>query len=108
MQHQVNTEGENVIVSFSGDIDLQFSGDVRTILTDALPQGRKVIVDMGGVNVIDSSGIASLLEGFQNARKIGKDFIIVSVNDPVMRVFNLAKLETVFVLSDNVETALRS
>ena len=107
MQHHVSIKDDNVIVSFSGDIDLQFSGDVRNILMDALPQGRKIIVELGGVNLIDSSGIASLLEAFQNARKVGKDFIIVSINAPVLRVFNLAKLETVFVLDENVETALK-
>jgi anti-sigma B factor antagonist len=106
MKHQVKTDGENVIISISGDVDLEFSGDLRTVLMENLPKGRTIIVDMSGVELIDSSGIASLLEAFQNARKKGKDFIIASVNTPVIRVFNLARLETVFDIEESVESAL--
>lgn len=106
MKHEVWKENDSVIISFSGDIDLEFSGDVRKILLDSLPQGRSIVVDLSGVELIDSSGIASLLEAFQDARKKGKDFIIAAANDPVMRVFNLARLETVFDMEDSVEKAI--
>ena len=106
MKHQVRIENEYVIISISGDVDLEFSGDLRIVLMENLPKGRTIIVDLAGVNLIDSSGIASLLEAFQNAKKKGKDFIVTSVNSPVMRVFNLARLETVFNIKDNIESAL--
>lgn len=106
MKHEIKEEGDNVIVLLSGDIDLEFSGDLREILMETLSKGRTIIVDMSDVALIDSSGIASLLEAFQNARKKGKDFIIAAANQTVMRVFNLARLETVFDLEDSVENAL--
>jgi len=106
MKHEVRSENDNIIVSFNGDIDLQFSGEVRTILLEALPKGRSMVIDLSGVHLIDSSGIASLLEAFQDARKKGKEFIIACVNDPVMRVFKLARLETVFDIAESVEQAL--
>ncbi len=106
MKHEVRTENDNVIISISGDVDLEFSGDLRSILMENMPKGRSIIVDLSGVDLIDSSGIASLLEAFQDARKKGKDFIIASVNSPVMRVFNLARLETVFDIEESVEGAL--
>ncbi|MBL6930368.1 MAG: hypothetical protein ISR46_02630, partial [Rhodospirillales bacterium] len=46
MKHEVWTEKDTVIISFSGDIDLEFSGDVRTILKESAPQGRSIVVDM--------------------------------------------------------------
>ena len=107
MKHKVWTESDTVIISFSGDIDLEFSGDVRTILMESAPQGRSFVVDLSGVELIDSSGIASLLEAFQNARKKGKDFTIASINPSVMRVFNLARLETVFDIEETLEAALK-
>ena len=64
-----------------------------------------IIVNLGGVQLIDSSGIASLLEGFQEARKKGKIFVISAISNPVMRVLNLAHLETVFNIADNMEDA---
>lgn len=106
MKHEVWTENDNVIISFSGDIDLEFSGDVRSVLRKGEPMGRSIIVDLSGVDVIDSSGIATLLEAFQNARRKGKMFSIASVNPSVMRVFKLARLETVFVIKESVQEAL--
>ncbi|MBC8268252.1 MAG: STAS domain-containing protein [Rhodospirillaceae bacterium] len=107
MKHEVWTEKDTVIISFSGDIDLEFSGDVRTILKESAPQGRSIVVDMSGVELIDSSGIASLLEAFQNAHKKGKNFTIASIKPPVMRVLKLARLETVFEIEETLEDALK-
>lgn len=107
MNYETHTEDNCIIVSLSGDIDLEFSGDVRVLLLENLLKARCLIVDMDGVSLIDSSGVASLLEAFQSARKKGKEFIIAAVRDEVMRVFKLARLETVFDLADSVEDAKR-
>ena len=66
---------------------------------------RVVVVDMSGVAVIDSSGVASLLEAFQTARKRGKEFVLASVGESVSRVLKLARLDTVFKITDDVEGA---
>lgn len=106
MQHDTKVDGHAVVVTFKGEIDLENSPKARDVLLDGLKKGRTLIVDMSNVNVIDSSGVASLLEAFQLARSRGKDFYIAAVTDPVFRVFKLARLETVFVMVDNVETAI--
>ena len=98
-------EGDVVVVTLQGDIDLEHSSRMRQNLLDILGDVRAVIVDMAGVTMIDSSGIASLLEGFQEARKKGKDFILAAPGDPVMRVLKLARLDTVFQIADEVTSA---
>lgn len=108
MQHYLRNENGTVVVGFEGEIDLECSPEVRKILLDGLARGPRVLVDMSGVTLIDSSGVASLLEAFQNARKKGKSFTLAGVGDSVMRVFKLARLETVFMFSKNVESALGS
>ena len=106
MKYRVREEGDIAIVVLEGDIDLEFSGDVREILLENVSKARRVLVDMSGVTLIDSSGVASLLEGFQTARKRGKDFSLVAVGDPVMRVLKLARLDTVFETADSVDAAM--
>ena len=106
MKHRVREEGDVAIIVFEGDIDLEFSGDVRNILLENVSKARRVLVDMSGVSLIDSSGVASLLEGFQTARKRGKDFSLVAVGDPVMRVLKLARLDTVFETAESVAAAM--
>ncbi len=99
-------EGDLVVVALKGDIDLEYSGEVREALLEAVgPAVRGVIVDMSGVTMIDSSGVASLLEAFQTARKRGKDFILAAAGDPVMRVLKLARLDTVFQMVTDVAQA---
>ena len=43
--------------------------DARDALLDAVGRGRAVVVNLAGVGYIDSSGVASLVESFQAARK---------------------------------------
>lgn len=65
-----------------------------------------IVVDMGGVNAIDSSGIASLLEGHQLARKRGCRLALAACGDSVTRVLGLAKLDNVFHIFATVDAAL--
>ncbi len=108
MELSIVDEGEIVVVTLKGGIDLEHSSRMRQNLLDILGDARAVIVDLAGVTMIDSSGIASLLEGFQEARKKGKEFILAAPGDPVMRVLKLARLDTVFEIADDVTAAKES
>lgn len=105
MELSIVEDGEIAVVTLKGEIDLEHSSRMRQNLLDALGNFRAVIVDLAGVTMIDSSGIAGLLEGFQEARKKGKDFILAAPGDPVTRVLTLARLDTVFEIADDVTAA---
>jgi anti-sigma B factor antagonist len=105
MEISIVEEGDIVVVTLKGDIDLEHSNRMRQCLLDILADAQAVIVDLGGIEMIDSSGIASLLEGFQEARKKGKHFVLAQVGEPVMRVLKLARLDTVFQITDDVTAA---
>ena len=107
MQHDTKIDGDFVIVTFAGEIDLEHSPMARDVMIEGLKKGRTMIVDMAKVNVIDSSGVASLLEAFQSARKKGMDFYIAAVTEPVFRVFKLARLETVFDIVESVNDGMQ-
>ncbi len=105
MELSIVEEGEIAVVTLKGDIDLEHSSRMRQSLLGVLGDARGIIVDLAGVTMIDSSGVASLLEGIQEARKKGKDFILAAPGDPVMRVLNLARLDMVFQIADDVTAA---
>ena len=107
MEHNVREEGGAIVVAFKGEIDLEFSADVRTVLLDCVGRGSDVVVDMSEVELIDSSGVASLLEAFQNARKKGRDFTLAAVGETVLRVLKLARLDTVFNIVESLEEGLK-
>jgi anti-sigma B factor antagonist len=106
MEYSTRDEGGAQIVSFTGDIDLQSSPEVRKVLLGAVDGGGAVLVDLSGVDYIDSSGVASMVESFQNARKNDQEYILVTVSEAAMRVLQLARLDKVFSICDTVEEAL--
>jgi anti-sigma B factor antagonist len=108
MQHIVTQDGEFMVVALKGEIDLEFSSKMRKVLLDSISKCRGIAVDLSGVSMIDSSGVASLLEAFQVARKRGKKLILAAPQDPVMRVLKLARLDTVFQMADDVASAKRA
>lgn len=86
------------LVRLRGEVDLSWSQQVRRAVLDALGSGGAVGVDLSAVSYIDSSGIAALVEGFQNARARGGRFVLVAASDAVRAVLELARLDRVFVL----------
>ncbi len=101
-----DSRGGTVVVTLSGEIDLQHSPALRKTLVDLMMQRKAVVVDMGAIVYIDSSGIASLVEAYQMARDNRTRFILAAVSAPAMRVLRLARLDRVFALADSVGAAL--
>ncbi len=108
MEYTITEENDLVIVALKGEMDLEFSIDMREVLLGAVGDARGVVVDLSEVSMIDSSGIASLLEAFQFARKRGKDFVLAAVDDSVLRVLKLARLDTVFDIENDVDAAKKA
>jgi anti-sigma B factor antagonist len=83
MDINVKREGKRSIVEVTGDIDLYTSPKLRqTVLELFRQRGQEtVIVDLSGVQYVDSSGIASLVEGLQEAKKIDARFVLAGLNE---------------------------
>ncbi len=96
MSFRINEEGGAATVFLTGDIDLETSPLARQTLLEAVGRGMPVVVDMGGVSYMDSSGIASLVEAFQKAKSAGHEFSLVGVGGTVQKVLALARLDKVF------------
>ncbi len=97
-------EGEGyTIVGLEGDIDLSCSPNARKSILDVLQANKNLLIDLGKVSYIDSSGIACLVEGYQTAKKQSLKFGLVGISDAAMSVLKLARLDKVFPIFDSVE-----
>jgi anti-sigma B factor antagonist len=105
MEHVTERQPEVTVVRLKGDIDLQHSPEARKVLLAAVKDGKPVVVDLSEVGYIDSSGVASLVEGLQQARKAGNSLALAAVSEGAMRVLHLARLDKVFVIADDVAGA---
>lgn len=103
MEHTTREDGGAMVVSFTGDVDLQSSPEARKALLAALSQGKGVVADLGGVGYIDSSGVASMVEALQTAKKSNQGFAIANVSEAALRVLELARLDKVFAIHATIE-----
>ena len=99
------TLGDYVLVRLSGEVDLSWSQQVRKAILAALDESNRVGVELSAVSYIDSSGIAALVEGFQNSRESGKKFGLVAASKAVMAVLQLARLDRVFPMFPDLDAA---
>ena len=106
MIHRIKDENGTTVVAFEGEVDLESSPEARRILLDCLGRTSSLLVDLSAVTYIDSSGIASLVESFQNARKAGRHFALVAVSGSVSSVLRLSRLDKVFTIYDTLEDGL--
>lgn len=91
-----------------GDIDMSTSPQVRTHLTDLFKKNQKaIVVDLSKVSYIDSSGIATLVEGLQWSHSNNTKFRLTNLAPMVKDVFEIARLLTVFEVYDSQEEALK-
>lgn len=102
--HTDDTAGGK-LVRITGEVDLSWSQKVRKAILDALAAGKPVAVDLRGVGYIDSSGIAALVEGFQQARGKQQKFALVAVSPAVLAVLELARLDRVFPMFATLDEA---
>ena len=107
MNFEISSQGEVGVVALSGDVDLESSPRLRTALLDCVSSRPAVLVDMSGVAYIDSSGIASLVEAYQAARKSSARFGLVDVSEGAMRVLELARLDKVFSIYADLAEGLK-
>jgi anti-sigma B factor antagonist len=101
----ITEQSGHTIVALEGEIDLEQASAVRKALLDTLKKNRNVLVDLSKVTYIDSSGIASLVEGLQVARRQRGELALVAVNQRVRRVLELARLDKVFQIHADLAAA---
>lgn len=102
MECTTRQEGDFTIVALSGEVDLHCSPEARKHILQHLNDQKHVLVDLAEVSYIDSSGIASLVEGFQMARSKQLRFGLVGVSEAARQVLQLARLDKVFPIKDTV------
>ena len=108
MKHEISEQQGASVVAFTGEVDLESSPAAREVLLKCLESTSKVIVDLSEVSYVDSSGVASLVEALQAAKKNGSQFALAAVSEPTRRVLELARLDKVFTLYDSVDEGLNA
>src|SRR3954469_24579097 len=94
------------VISVSGEIHVTTAPEFSQRLNDAIAAGTTgVVIDMSGVEFIDSTGLSVLLNGLRRVtRSDGKLSLVVS-NPTVLRLFEITRLDSTFDIQPSREAA---
>jgi anti-sigma B factor antagonist len=98
------------IVDLSGRITLgEGSTMLRDIVRDIISKGnRKILLNLGDVTYIDSSGIGELVSAFTTVRNGGGELKLLNLTKKVHDLLQITKLYTVFDIKDDEANAIQS
>ena len=102
--------GDVSVVDVAGRITL---GEGSTALRDALrdmvaKNHKKILLNLGDVSYIDSSGIGELVSGFTSVTNSGGQLKLLGLTKRVKDLLQITKLYTVFDVHEEESSAIRS
>ncbi|MBI4614935.1 MAG: STAS domain-containing protein [Planctomycetes bacterium] len=99
MEVRVRRAPGGATVWIQGPIRIDVAPRLRIELQNAaLSADAQLIVDLSEVDYIDSAGLATLLECFKRLQRTGGGMRLVGVNNQIIEIFKVAKLEKIFAI----------
>jgi anti-sigma B factor antagonist len=97
-----------VVLDLEGSVDLETAPKLRKSILKSLGEDSDALVlNFSGVTQIGMAGVATLIEASQLSAREKKGFTLHSLQDPVLKVFEVARLkEGFFLLSDEASAAM--
>ena len=98
------------IIDFSGKITLgEGSATLRRTIRELIEKGhRKIVLNLGDVDYIDSSGIGELVSGYTTVRNVQGEMKLLHLTKRVHDLLQITRLFTVFDVQSDEDNALRS
>ncbi|HTX58094.1 MAG TPA: STAS domain-containing protein [Verrucomicrobiae bacterium] len=100
-------DGHTLVFTLHGSLDIATSPSVRAAMTEAsVKNHQNVVVDLRGVEFIDSTGLGALIGAHKRASESGGSLRIVGQDGPIERLLNITGLIRVLSLYRSLEDAL--
>ena len=97
------------VLKLEGRLDASSAKDVKEKVALLTKENRvKLVIDMGGIDFIDSSGLGSLVSSLRSVNKLGGDIKVSALQDQVRAIFELTRLHRIFGIYDDSNAAAMS
>ena len=96
------------VVALRGELDVADAASVAAALAAVAARAPEIVVDLAGLEFIDSSGVAALVLARVQARHAGGDLLLAAPQDQVLRVLAVIRLAEVFSVHASVHEAASS
>ncbi|MBN1481212.1 anti-sigma factor antagonist [candidate division KSB1 bacterium] len=103
-------QGHVLVIELEGELmGGPESDEFRSIIDDAIKNEKnRVVIDMGKVNWMNSSGLGMLMSALTSLRGSGGDLKLANMTERVRRPIQITRLDSVFDEYDSVEDAVRT
>src|SRR3954447_25029840 len=102
-------EGARTVISVTGEIDVYTAPTLREQLNELIAEGQyHLVVDMAGVDFLDSTGLGVLVGGLKRTRSHGGTLQLVCDQEKILKVFRITGLTKVFPIRASLAEALSS
>lgn len=110
LQGTCREAGDVIVVDFGGKITLgEGSAMLRRMIRELLDKGhRKILLNLGDVDYIDSSGIGELVGAYTTVRGTGGELKLVYLTKRVRDILQITRLYMVFDIQADEAAALSS
>jgi anti-sigma B factor antagonist len=97
------------VVHLSGAIFFDLDSiSLRVHVKDLLDKSHQIVLDLGKVTRIDSSGLGTLVALYVSARKVGGTIKLANLGNHMKEALRITRLATVFEIFDRTEDAVAS
>ncbi len=98
--------GDAEVLSLVGQLDLSSVGRMVAQAADAIRHGRtRIILDLAGVEFVDSAGLAGLMNVLRRADRAGGGLVLVHVSEDLQRLLMLTRLDREFAFAETLPRA---
>lgn len=102
----VSEHNGHTVLAVKGEVDVYTAPRLRERLVELVTEGkRKIVVDLEGVDFLDSTGLGVLVGGLKRLRSNDGEMSLVSTQSRILKVFEITGLTKVFSIHDSVEAA---
>ncbi len=85
------------VINLTGRLDVTSATNFRKQVSDiVLERPHYLLVDLGGVNFMDSSGLGALVSALKSMRGIDGEMVICSITEQVQVLFELTSMNKIF------------
>ena len=100
-------EGSRTVISVTGEIDVYTAPNLRERLNELVADGHyDLVVDMAGVDFLDSTGLGVLVGGLKRVRAHEGSLRLVCTQERILKIFRITGLTKVFPIHTSVEEAV--
>jgi anti-sigma B factor antagonist len=97
----------SVVLRVVGEIHATTAPEFSERLNTAIAQGRTgVVLDLTGVEFIDSTGLSVLLNGLRRVTRVRGTMVLACANPTVLRLFEITKLDSTFEIVADCDEAV--